>query len=497
MKTKEDISTQDIKRSLKATSLFGGMEIFGIGISLIRTKIIALLIGPSGVGLIELFSSTIRLISSLTNFSLSTSAVRDISVSYQGNDKERFIYLTSVFSKIVWFTGLLGAVICLIGAPLWSKFTFGNYSQAISFVALSIVLLLNQLMTGNTVLLQGTGHFRYMAMSSVLGNLIGLFTTIPIYFYLRTRGIVLVLIIAAIISYVLSYVYKNKLKLNYIKLSLKATFKEGKAMLCQGFLLSLNFLYSTIIFYVLRIFITNNGGIEELGLYAASFAIVNTYVGLVFQAMAKEYYPRLASVSSDDFKFNSAINSQIYMVLLILAPLISFFLLCSDYLLYILYSEKFSGANLLLSLSMLGVLFQAPSVCLGYAFLAKADNKAFLTYETIAKSIKLLTDILFYYFWGITGIGISFLIFYLYYTLQCVYICHRLYGFFMQYRIVLRLFVYVTVGGGLIFISTFLQKSYGMAVGSVIVFLICLDSYKQLSKYIEIHTIMSKLFKKK
>lgn len=51
---------------LKTTSLFGGVQFFSILIAVIRTKLIAVFIGPSGMGIIALLNSTLGIISSIS-----------------------------------------------------------------------------------------------------------------------------------------------------------------------------------------------------------------------------------------------------------------------------------------------------------------------------------------------------------------------------------------------------------------------------------------------
>ena len=489
---------EGIKNSVKATSLFGGVQAFSMLVTMIRSKIVALLIGPAGIGLVELYQSTIRLIGSLTDFHLHTSAVRDVSMAYKSGDTERFIHVSSLFSRIVWITGLLGAFVCLLGSPLWSKLSFGNYDYTIGFAILSCVLLLNQLTNGKTVLLQSTRHFRYIAYSGIIGNVLGLVTTIPIYYFFGVDGIVAVIILAAVFSYLLAWFYSSKLKIEYESIGFKDVLKEGKGMLQQGFLLSINYLLSTLIFYILRIVISNHGGTEELGLYSASFAVVTVYIGLIVQSMSKEYYPRISALSTSNKEFNDAVDKQMNLSLLLLGPMIVCFLSFSEQLLILLYSEKFVGATMFMSLSMLGVILQAPSWCLGYAYLAKGDNKAFLLYETIAKVEKLTTDILFYYLWGLTGIGISFILSYLYYLLQSAIVCKKRYGLVLSHKTISALLLYLIICIT-VFITTVIDLSflYRVIIDGTIIIISCIISYKRLDGMIDITSfIKSKLHKK-
>jgi ABC-type branched-subunit amino acid transport system ATPase component len=47
---------------MKATSIFGGVQVFNILIAIVRSKFIALFIGPSGMGIASLLNSTLGLI---------------------------------------------------------------------------------------------------------------------------------------------------------------------------------------------------------------------------------------------------------------------------------------------------------------------------------------------------------------------------------------------------------------------------------------------------
>jgi O-antigen/teichoic acid export membrane protein len=476
----------NLKTSLKATTLFGGVQVFNIFTSILKNKLVALIIGPIGIGLVELYSSTVRLIKSFTDFSIHVSAVREISIAYKSGNTGFFSHSVSVFSKVVWMTGLLGTAVCLLGSPLWSKLTFGDYSHTLAFVFLSLVLLFQQLQSGKTVLLQSTGQYKYMALSGVIGSLLGLVTTVPIYYFVGVDGIVAVLIITAASGYLISAFFASKVDVKIQPVSFKTAFFEGKKILGQGFLISINYLLSALIFYILRIFITDKGGALELGLYSASFAIVNNYIGLVFQSVSKEYCPRISALSNQSSKFSSAVNDQIYLILLILGPLIAVFLTFSDQLLSLLYSNKFTDASLLMAFCMAGIVFQTPSWCMSYAFLAKGDNKTFIILETIAKLQKIITDIVLYIKMGLTGLGISFIISYIYYSLQNSLVCRYKYGIKFSGINYLLIFGYSAMSAILIWSFISFRFKTRIVLGCIIIIISSLFSYYQLNKIIDI-----------
>ena len=95
------------KQILKATSLFGGVQIINILISIVRSKLIAILLGPIGIGIAGMLTATIGVISGLTNFGLGTSAVRDISSAYETGNSKRIAVVSNALQRWVWITGLL------------------------------------------------------------------------------------------------------------------------------------------------------------------------------------------------------------------------------------------------------------------------------------------------------------------------------------------------------------------------------------------------------
>lgn len=65
---------------LKYAGIFGGVQGLNIIIGLVRNKLIALLLGPAGMGLASLFNTAINFISQATNFGISFSAVKHLSL---------------------------------------------------------------------------------------------------------------------------------------------------------------------------------------------------------------------------------------------------------------------------------------------------------------------------------------------------------------------------------------------------------------------------------
>lgn len=112
-------------------------------------------------------------------------------------------------------------------------------------------------------------------------------------------------------------------------------------MLRMGFLISLTGLLTLGASYPVRLYISREGSIADVGLYNAGFAIINTYVGMIFTAMDADYYPRLSGVAHDNAQATKVINQQSEIAFLILTPVLILFIMMSKWVVTLLYSGQF------------------------------------------------------------------------------------------------------------------------------------------------------------
>lgn len=414
---------------MKATSIFGGVQVLQIIVQVIRSKFVAVLLGPAGMGIVGLLTSTIGLITSLTNFGLGTSAVKNIAEAAATGNNNRIATVVTVLRRWVWITGLLGALTCLALSKWLSILTFGNHQYTLAFIWLSITLFLTQLSNGQMVLLQGMRRIKELAKANLWGSLAGLIITVPLYYYWGEKGIVPVIIITALSSLLLSWYFSSRVQICKAYVSKHRTLAEGKSMLKMGFLISLSGLLTLAVSYITRIFISQQGGVADVGFYNAGFAILITYVGMVFTAMATDYYPRLSGVANDTSQCNQTINQQAEIALLILGPVLVGFLVFIKWVIILLYSRQFTPVIPMICWAALGMYFRAVSWSIAFVFLAKGASRLFFWNELLTNVYVLLFNIIGYYFWGLTGLGLSFLLVYTVYLLQVYFISKKKYGF--------------------------------------------------------------------
>ncbi|NQV02222.1 MAG: O-antigen translocase [Bacteroidia bacterium] len=484
------------KQIAAATGIFGGVQVVNILISVVRSKVIAVLLGTAGVGILGLFTATIAMIASISNLGLNFSAVRTISESTRSNDTTIQGQTIITLRRWINLTGIAGASVSLILAPQLSQWTFGNERYTWAFIWLSVTLFLQAVTNGQLALLQGLRRIKQLAKAKIAGAFTGLCVSLPLYFWLRIDGIVPALILTAIASLFFSWVFARRIKIGKVKISLKGSFFSGLNMVKLGSWIMISGFLNAGIMYLIRMYINRKGGVEEVGLYTAAWAIINNYVGLVFMAMGTDYFPRLSAINKDNQQVKILVNQQAEIAILILGPILILLLSFLPVVIMILLTSKFMPIITLTQWALIGVLLKAASWSVSIIFLAKGEGKLFFLIEMIGNLVMLSSNILFYHFYQLEGIGIAFTLSYLFYLVLVFTISRVRYGFAFNTPF-LKVFFFQLI----LTIITFLVVSQ---IGFPVAYFLCIPlllasvfySYYEARKRLDLATLFKQIFRR-
>lgn len=476
----------------KATSLFGGVQVYQILIEIIKSKFIAVLLGPTGVGIQGLYTSGTHMIQQLSSFGLSQSAVRNVAEAYGSNDLAKISRTVIALRRLVWLTGVLGMVTVILLSPVLSNSSFGDNLHIWGFAVLSITLLLSQINAGQKVILQGTRQYKQLAKCTAYGMTIGLFVSIPLYYFYGIDAIVPNIIIGSVTSLLLSWYFSRKMQIEHVEQSTAETFRLGRSMLTMGMTMSITQFLTIASSYVLRSCIRMWGGVDEVGLYTAGFMLMGQYTGLVFQAMATDFYPRLAAVNKDNEKCREIMNQQGEVGFLLLGPLMVICVVFVPVVVRVLYSEAFLAINDYIVWCALGVIFQMASWSVSYILVAKAESRIFALNELCVGFYGLGLNLLGYHMGGLVGLGVSFVIKYILYFIQ-VYTIARIKYQFSFTQSYLKLFIgqLFIVFIGVIFVLI-LPSFWRFIIGALWMIFAIYLSYKELNRRMDIMSLINK-----
>jgi len=486
------------KTAFKATSLFGGVQLITILVTVLKSKVIAIFLGAAGYGIMSLFSSAIQLIYSFTNLGLASSAVRDIAQANNENEINGTNLSKTITAIIRWIlaTGIIGVIITVVLSPYLSRWFFSNSDHTISFIFLSLTVFFMGLNEGLYSILQGTRHLSYLAKANILGSLVGFATSVPFFIFFGDKGIIPAMIIPIILSTFVTLYFVKKTKLIIIKQTIKESFSLGSSTVKLGLMMSITAIVVTMVEFVVKSFISKQGGVADVGLYQAGWTLNASYLGLVFSAMAKDYFPRLSENTKDNSILNIKINQQAEIAMLILSPMIVFLLVFLPFLIQLIYTKEFLSIVPMTRWLLIGSLIKAGSWAISFVFLAKGDGKTFLFNELGINLITLPSYLLGYNYFGLQGIGLAYIFNYTIYFILVGIVSFNKYSFSYS-KVFWKLFVISIIFTlGCISINLIFSGFYIYLAGSFVFLMTLAYSLYELNQRINISGFLYKFAKK-
>lgn len=403
---KKEDSKDRYSHILRYTGLFGGVQGLNILIGIVRNKLVAMILGPNGMGLISLFNSTIKLVSDSTSFGISMSAVRNISEDFDRQNIEKLEADVALVRSWSFLTALLGMFVCIAFSPLLSSFTFSWHGHTLHFIFLSPIVAMTAITGGELAVLKGVRRLKALAGISVYSVIGALLVSVPLYYIYKERAIVPSLVIMAFIQMALTIAVSYKIFPLRLSLS-RSVLREGYSMIRLGIAFVFAGILGSGADFVIRSYISNVAGIDTVGLFNAGYMLTMTYVGTVFSAMETDFFPRLSGVSSLGFTFNRTVSNQIEVMLLLVSPLLVVFTFTLPILLPLLYTGKFLPALGMIQIIVLAMYFRALKLPVEYIPLAKGDSLSYLFLEAFYDIVLVVLVIILFRKFGLTGAGVA------------------------------------------------------------------------------------------
>lgn len=378
---------------------------FNILIAAVRIKFVAVILGPSGMGVAALFNNASTAIQQFASLGLNLSVVKEIGKSR--SDEKRLSDVLSAIRPLIALTALLGSLICLTFPGWLSDVTFGNSQFTGGFRLLAAAVFFSIAGSGLMSVLQGLHEVKRLSKASVIGSLVGLLAGVPLYWLWGTSGIVPAMCILAIATFAWYWISLRKtLDSRPTVWNKDVHLPILKGIVLTGVVLMSNDLFRSLSNYLISIYVREAGGMDEVGFYQSCNTMTSQYSAIVFTAMAMDYLPRLAGVAGDNRRMCEVVNRQMEVVGLLIAPVAGAVILLAPWVIEVLQTKAFLTAVPLLRWLALSVVVRALMYPLGYIVFAKDNKRLFFWMESVGANILTLTlTCLGYHLYGLPGLG--------------------------------------------------------------------------------------------
>ncbi len=478
---------------LHYTGLFGGVQGLNILIGIVRNKFAAMFLGPSGMGLVSLFNSTISLLVASSNLGLPTSGVQAISVNFSANrdrqeNTDNHTLLTDsvcLIRSLTLIAAVMGMLLCALLCPWLDSFTFGWGNHTLHFLLLSPVVAFSTLLGGELAVLKATRQLRSIAFASLVGVMASLLISAPIYYIWGEKGIVPVLFLLAFTQWLIAV--HHSCRYYPLRYSLSWHFlRRGCPVVKLGLAFVAAAMLNSGAEFLIRTYLNNRGDLETVGLFNAACTLVLVYAGMVFSAMESDYFPRLSSMVEQGASFNACVNKQMEINLLLMGPILAFIILILPIAIPILYNSQFSAMTPMAQIAAVSMLFKAVYLPIEYIPLSRGDSRVFMGQEAMATCLLMGCEMGGYHFWGLSGMGAGITLAYCLEALGVMSFAYVHYGYVpSRHAVGYGLFHLLLVALVLVVALSMQAWSVKLFVGGIILFIGILASVWSLRKILQ------------
>ncbi len=361
-----------------------------------RVKVLAVIIGPVGVGLIGTFDVLVSMSIYLFGLGVQSSGVRQVALARAKGDPEHLALTIATLRRLSSSLGLIGAVI--VGCLAWtiSQITFKDAGHGIDILILAPAIFLTSIYTGLIAIVQGNQRIDDLARITVLAAVGQALAVIGFVYFFGERGIALSFVGSSILSlFICRWIARDVIRVK-TRTTWSDTMRGSGAFIKLGLGLTNALLLSTLIAYATRTLIARDLGLEAVGIYLCAYSLSGKFIGFLLDAMQTDFYPRLSAASNDHDDLNRLVNHQTEVVLLMAMPGLLITLALAPWLVRLFYSGAFAGATILLRWFILGCLVRVIYAPIAFIQLAKGRSllyflsEAFINISALAATFLLL-----------------------------------------------------------------------------------------------------------
>ena len=198
--------------ALKSTSIIGGSTAIVILIRMVRTKVLAILLGPAGIGLEAIYESIISLAKIVVDMGISVSGVRQIASAVGSGNQATIAATVFTLRRLCLVLGIFGAAALFLMREEVSRLTFGNADHAFDIGLLSVILPLSALERGQGVLIRGLRRTTDLAKIHMVGTALAVSVCIPIAYIWGLQGIPACMVLMTAVGVLITWSYVRRIR---------------------------------------------------------------------------------------------------------------------------------------------------------------------------------------------------------------------------------------------------------------------------------------------
>lgn len=478
------------RQIFRSSALIGGASIVTIMVGIIKVKVLAVLLGPAGVGVMGLYQNVMATASTLCGCGLEGSGVRQFAAA-QDDARTQTLIRRALFLANVLLGGT-GMLLLWLMRETLSQWMFHDGAHANEIGWLGLGVFFSLMVSSQMALLQGLRHIDLVARVNVLGAVTGAVAGMTLVWWLGDAALHWFVIAAPAASLLFSVWYASRLPQEPEEMDRAAVRRQWQALFSLGIPLMAAGLLSLATQLVARSWVMRDLGLDAGGYFQAAWSITMTYMGFALGAMATDYLPRLTAAIGDRGNAVRLVNEQTEMALLLAAPVLLAMLTLAPWVIEWLYAASFAPATEILRWQVMGDVFKVIGWPMGFVVLAMGRGDLFIATQLNWNAIYLLCLWLGMESMGLLIVGVGFFAAYVLQVGLVRLVVGKLIGFTSQGSN-LALFAALFASSAAVMLAGSFGHGTQLLLGLPLIIVLGLYSLWRLQRLLELRALIGKI----
>jgi PST family polysaccharide transporter len=390
----------------------------------VSIKIVASILGPSGIALIGQLNNFVSIIMALASVGINQGVTKYISQNKDSKEEVRKFIGTAF--KMTLFSSLFCGINLIIFNKFLSNKILNSEEYGYVFIVFGFVIIFYALNNLLLSILNGFQQYKKFVTINIINSLIGLVFTITLVYFWQLKGALISLIsYQSTMFFITFWMLKKRYWVAFISFREKLVKQVAQKYFHYTLMAITTAATVPVSQLFIRSYVISNISIVDAGYWEGMNKISSMYLMVITSSLGVYFLPKLAELNT-----NLELRKEIFKVYKIIMPVLAIGLLSIYFLRYfivsILFTEDFAPMSSLFAYQLIGDFFKIAAWLLAFNMIAKSMTKTFIATEIIGSLTFVVLALFFVNINGVIGITQAYMINYIAYLLIMLLIFRKL-----------------------------------------------------------------------
>lgn len=411
----------DLVKVFSITAISTSVKILTAFVSI---KIIASILGPSGIALIGQLNNFTTIIMAIASAGINQGVTKYIS-EYKTDEGEVKKYIRTSF-QITFLFSIASGILLLIFSEYLSQTIFKSSEFAYVFVLFGCVIVLYALNNLMLSIVNGYKEYKKYVKINIINSLVGLVFTVTLVYFWELKGALISFIsYQSVMFFVTFWMLRKKIWIQFLKFSWNFDIIIYRKYLQYTLMAITTAVTVPVSQLYIRSYVIQNISMTDAGYWESMNKLSAMYLMIITSSLSVYFLPKLAEIKTD-----TAIRKEIFkaykIILPFLAGALGIIYVFKFIIIRILFSEEFLPMSDLFKYQLIGDFLKISSLLLAFLMIAKSMTVRFITTEILTSASFVLLSLYFVKGNGVVGITQAYMLNYGMYLILMVILFRKL-----------------------------------------------------------------------